>query len=338
MAQELQAHQPTALTLTSDQQAFTDQQVATLRQIGVEHATQEDLQVFFHQCRRTGLDPFARQIYMIGRRVNARYYDQQSGQWRDNWTVRQTIQTGIDGFRLIARRAADQRGETLSIEDTLWCDPKGGWHEAWIWPDTPPAAAKVTVRVGDGRFSGVAALHEYMQTDRSGNPTGQWRAMPAVMIAKCAEALALRKAFPMDLSGLYTAEEMGQADAREQAALADAGMTTQTVHAPQPETQPQHQPQQQQEAEPQPAPQRQAEPVEAEAEAAQDAEIMAGDDMLTEIRDVMTQLKVRDSQVPIALRAITGVGTISRVEELTADQADKVLRSLYDTAAKRGVA
>lgn len=335
MAQELQAHQPTALTLTSDQQAFTDQQVATLRQIGVEHATPEDLQVFFHQCRRTGLDPFARQIYMIGRRVNARYYDQQAGQWRDNWTIRQTIQTGIDGFRLIARRAADQRGETLSIEDTLWCDPKGGWHEAWIWPHTPPAAAKVTVRVGDGRFSGVAALHEYMQTDRAGKPTGQWRAMPAVMIAKCAEALALRKAFPMDLSGLYTAEEMGQADAREQAELAQAGMTVEATNAPQPEPQPQAP---QLEAEPQPAPQPQAEPVEAEAEPVQDADIMAGDDMLTEIRAVMTQLKVRENQVPIALRAITGVGTISRVEELTADQADKVLRSLYDTAAKRGAA
>lgn len=193
----------TALVLSESQETFTDKQVAALVQLGVQDATPADLAVFFHQCQRTGLDPFARQIYMIGRRQKNR-----DGQW----VTKQTIQTGIDGFRLIARRAADARGEVFSMDDVLWADPDGGWHDVWVWP-TPPAAAKVTVHVGQGRFSAVAVTREYMPT-KNGEATGQWRSMPAVMIAKCAEALALRKAFPMDLSGVYMGEEMAQADAR----------------------------------------------------------------------------------------------------------------------------
>lgn len=190
------------LTIDPGQRGFTAQQVAALHQIGVENATDGDLAVFFHQAQRTGLDPFARQIYMIGRKSRGR-----DGQW----VTKQTIQTGIDGFRLIARRAADARGETFSMDDTLWADPDGRWHDLWIW-DSPPAAAKVTVHVGASSFSAVAATREYMQTGRDGKPSGQWGRMPAVMIAKCAEALALRKAFPQDLSGIYTGDEMAQAD------------------------------------------------------------------------------------------------------------------------------
>lgn len=202
---EVEIHGGSDLTITADQRGFTEGQVAALQQIGVQDATAGDLAVFFHQAQARGLDPFTRQIYMIGRRSK----DARTGEW----VTKQTIQTGIDGFRLIARRAADARGEALSIDDTLWADPNGGWHDVWIWPE-PPQAAKTTVRIGAGSFSGVATLHDYCPTDKNGNPTGQWRRMPAVMLAKCSEALALRKAFPEDLSGIYTGDEMGQADAR----------------------------------------------------------------------------------------------------------------------------
>lgn len=194
------------LTIAEGQDGFNDRQVAALHQLGVDNASPADLDIFFHQCQRTGLDPFARQIYMIGRMTWNPATRQKE--------MKQTIQTGIDGFRLIARRAADARKETFSMDDVLWADPNGKWHDLWIW-DTPPLAAKVTVRVGDAHFSAVAATREYMPTTKEGQPTGQWRNMPAVMIAKCAEALALRKAFPMDLSGVYTGEEMQQADARQ---------------------------------------------------------------------------------------------------------------------------
>lgn len=204
---DVEIHGGSDLTITADQRGFTAGQVAALQQIGVQDATEGDLAVFFHQAQRTGLDPFARQIYMIGRK--AKIWDPQTKQER--YETRQTIQTGIDGFRLIARRAADARGETFSMDDVLWADPDGNWHDLWIW-DTPPAAAKVTVHLGAASFSAVAATREYMQTTKAGKPSGQWGRMPAVMIAKCAEALALRKAFPQDLSGIYTGDEMGQAD------------------------------------------------------------------------------------------------------------------------------
>lgn len=189
--------QGTALTIQEGQTEFSSGQIATLRQLGVENATREDLAVFFHQAVRTGLDPFARQIYMIGR-------------WTKQGT-KQTIQTGIDGYRLIARRAADASRETFGYEDTLWCGEDGEWRDVWL-PKTAPAAAKVTVLRNGERFSAVALFSEYAGTTKDGSYTQMWATKGAIMIAKCAEALALRKAFPQDLSGIYTAEEMAQAD------------------------------------------------------------------------------------------------------------------------------
>ena len=181
-----------ALAVREGQDQFDERQVAALKQLGVADASRADLAVFMHVVQRTGLDPFAKQIYMLGRR------DRNTGQ------VRQTIQTAIDGYRLIARRAADAAGHSLGYEDTLWCGPDGVWTKAWLSDDPPSAAQVVVVRDGD-RYPAVALLKEYRQ-ERS----PMWRDKAALMLAKCAEALALRKAFPQDLSGVYTAEEMDQ--------------------------------------------------------------------------------------------------------------------------------
>ena len=184
------------LAIRDDQDEFDQRQVAALNHLGMGSANGGDLAVFFHQCKRTGLDPFARQIYMIARQG------------------KQTIQTGIDGFRLIARRATDRTGGTLGYEDTLWADPNGQWHDVWLW-DTPPAAAKVTVIRNGMRFPAIARFMEYAGRKRDGSLNQMWATKPALMLEKCAEALALRKAFPQDLSGLYTSDEMQQANVVE---------------------------------------------------------------------------------------------------------------------------
>lgn len=189
-----------ALAIRPDQTTWTPEQGAVLRQSGIDNqVAAEELSAFLHLCQRTRLDPFSRQIYLIGR------YD--SRQQRKVYTP----QTSIDGYRVIAHRACAEAGHSLGYEDTLWCDKDGRWRDVWL-SDAPPAAAKVTVIRNGMRFSAVARYSEYVQTKKGGEPSGLWGKMPATMTAKCAEALALRMAFPHDLAGVYTAEEMAQAD------------------------------------------------------------------------------------------------------------------------------
>lgn len=177
-----------SLAIQPGQAAFTPVQVASLRQLGLDQAEESDLAVFFHTCVRTGLDPFRKQIYMIGR------WDNRARR------TRYTIQTGIDGYRVIANRT----GTYVGSDET--------WHEG---TDGRPHSATVTVRkLVNGvpfDFSATAHWTEYSQTDKDGKPAGLWAKMPHRMLAKCAEALALRKAFPEDLAGIYTDEEMSQA-------------------------------------------------------------------------------------------------------------------------------
>ena len=185
--------QTTAVAIRDEQDEFDDKQVSILRTLGVEKANRADLAMFFHVCKRTGLDPFARQIYMVER-----------------WTKdgpKQSVQTGIDGFRLVAQRTTQRTGEALGYEDTQWCGQDGIWRDVWLSQE-PPAASRVVVLRNGQRFPAVALFHEYAQTKKGGDLTQMWATKGALMIAKCAEALALRKAFPMDLSDLYTADEM----------------------------------------------------------------------------------------------------------------------------------
>lgn len=190
--------QQSALAVSNGQGFWSEQQLAALKQIGVDEASNGDLAVFLNYAQTTGLDPFARQIYMIGRWDNR----SQAKKW--------TIQASIDGLRIVAQRSGEYAGQV----GPEWCGQDGQWRDVWLGPGAPAAARVGVLRRGFVEpLYAVALLNEYAVSGRDGKLSGLWSSKPAVMIAKCAEALALRKAFPMDLSGLYTAEEMTQDDA-----------------------------------------------------------------------------------------------------------------------------
>jgi phage recombination protein Bet len=162
-----------------------------------ELAPRSVVEAFLYQCRRTGLDPLSRQIYCIPRKSKG------SIQW--------TTQVSIDGFRVIA----EQSGEYAGQGDIEWFTSEREWVDVFIpvSKDDHPLAARASVyRKGfDQPIRAVANWDAYAQTDYNGNVTSMWSKMGALMLGKCAEALALRKAFPQDLSGLYTSDEMSQA-------------------------------------------------------------------------------------------------------------------------------
>ena len=192
------ATQPTSeLAIAPGQSEFTEAQVAALAQLGVQDASPGDLQVFFHQAKSTGLDPFKKQIYMIGRKTKTGGYRGEPERWETKWT----IQVGIDGYRLGGRRVVNALGIKLDQDGPYWHDGNG-WVDVWLDPKNPPLAAKFTI-VRDGeRHVGVANYAEYVQTNRDGSPNSMWKKMPANQLAKCAEAAAWRHAFPDTFSGV----------------------------------------------------------------------------------------------------------------------------------------
>ena len=179
----------------SDKPFWTQEQVALIRTQLFPALTDDEFRLLEQTCRRTGIDVFSRQVFAVHRK------EKKTGIYK------MSIQFSIDGYRSLADRTGQYMGSK-----GFWCGKDGVWKDVWL--DGLPSAAKVVVYKGSSTigFEGVARFEAYAQKDYGGNLQPMWKKMPDVMIAKCAEALALRKAFPSQLSGFYTEDEMAQAD------------------------------------------------------------------------------------------------------------------------------
>lgn len=172
---------------------FTEDQIQIIKNMYFKGSSDDEFRVFLYTCERTGLDPVAKQIYPIKRKSK-----KPDGSFGESIT----IQTGIDGYRLVAERTG------------RYCPGKKPTYEYDKNGKILSATAYVKKLTKDGTWHVVeaeAAFEEYVQ-GFNGKPSGLWEKMPRVMLAKCAEALAIRKCFPAELSGVYTQEEMAQAD------------------------------------------------------------------------------------------------------------------------------
>lgn len=180
-------------------QHFNTKQIEILKNTICRGVSNEEFEIFLMACAKTQLDPFMRQIYAVKRKAK-----KPDGTWGDTMT----IQTGIDGYRLIAERTGCY---APGPEPTYVVDSNGNLSSA---------TAYIKKQTRDGTWHTVSAsayIDEYCQTFTDKNSgekkaTGMWGNMPRTMLAKCAEAQALRKAFPSEMSGVYTKEEMLQAD------------------------------------------------------------------------------------------------------------------------------
>lgn len=178
----------TAIQKAEPQVTFDADRVDLIKRTICRGSTDDELQLFIDVCKRTRLDPFARQIHA------AKRWDSKEGR------EVMSIQVGIDGLRLVAERTDEYApgpkpvfqekadGSLLCATASIKKWKRGEWH----------------VVEADAYFD------EYVQRKKDGTPTSFWLKMPRIMLGKCAEALALRRAFPAELSGLYAPEEMGQ--------------------------------------------------------------------------------------------------------------------------------
>ena len=163
---------PAAPTVTPEQLALITSTIA-------KDATPLELELFFYDCARRGVHPLDKLIHFTKR----------GGKY--------TPVTSIDFMRSRAAMTGDYAGS----DDAIF---------AGVAKSAEFAATVTVYRFGHEQkcaFSATVRWPEYRPLDHD----FMWQKMPFTMLGKCAEALALRKGFPQELSGLYEAAELDQA-------------------------------------------------------------------------------------------------------------------------------
>lgn len=173
---------------------FTSDELQTIKNTICRGVSDVEAQLFIATCQSVGLNPFLHQIWAIPRNVNV------GTQQNPRWEKQMTIQTGIDGYRVIRDRLVDAHGNALfdGMEGPQWSDDNGrSWSDWWDSPKPPKLARVAIYRKGISRpFVAQARWDAYTQNN------AMWKQMGAEQLAKCAEVLALRRAFPADMNAL----------------------------------------------------------------------------------------------------------------------------------------
>lgn len=166
-------------------QQYSNEDIALLKRTIMRGTTDDEFKLFLNVCKHTGLDPFSRQVFPV-KRWNKK---------ADREDV--TFQTSIDGLRAIA----DRTGCYAGSDDYVFDDEKN-----------PKKATATIYKMVQGQRFAFTASARWDQYYPGKGIGFMWDKMPHLMLGKCAESLALRKAFPTQMSGVYSNEEMGQAN------------------------------------------------------------------------------------------------------------------------------
>jgi len=170
-------------------EGYSEDQIVLIRDTICKGATPDELMLFMSVAKKTQLDPFSRQIHAVKR-------------WNKNLGREEmAIQIGIDGYRSIADRTGAYAGSS---------DPEYRFEGQSKIPVSAKVTVKKIVQGHSCEFTATAYWEEFYPGPKQGY---MWGKMPRHMLAKVAEANALRKAFPGQFAGTYIPEEMERADA-----------------------------------------------------------------------------------------------------------------------------
>lgn len=170
----------------------------------------ESVLMVFDYCMARKLDPLKKPCHIVPMRVKV-------GPGKDDYAMRDVVMPGIYEYRTTATRTGEYLGhskpvygpvvEVLGVTTPEYCE-----MTVYRWN----AAAKRRCE-----FPVMVYFRECVATKKDWNTkeivvNERWSKAPIQMLTKCTEAAGLREAFPDELGGEHTAEEMEGQNQTEQ--------------------------------------------------------------------------------------------------------------------------